>query len=170
MGENKSAQVQRWTAKNKSALIMKIIKGERSFADAARAHGLAMAEVQSWTAEFLQGAGNALRSRPQNEEGMKEEQIKPLKQKIGDLVMDIDILKEAHKPYLPPMPASQTSQAGDPRRFDPQDLRHASGLSIFSTLDQERTEDSEEPEQGTASTHPYLDPDISDVWLSTDLG
>ena len=30
---------------------------------------------------------------------MKEEQIKKLKQKIGDLVLDNDMLREALKPY-----------------------------------------------------------------------
>ena len=47
------------------------------------------------------GAENALRSRPKDEEGLREEQIKKLKQKIGDLVMDMEILKEAVKPYRP---------------------------------------------------------------------
>ena len=44
------------------------------------------------------GAGeNALRSRPKDEEGLKNEQIKRLKQKVGELVMDLDILREAVK-------------------------------------------------------------------------
>ena len=34
----------------------------------------------------------------------KDEQIKKLKQKIGDLVTDVDILKEAMKPYRPTPP------------------------------------------------------------------
>jgi len=34
-----------------------------------------------------------------NEEALKEEQIKKLKQKIGDLVVDNDLLREALKPY-----------------------------------------------------------------------
>ena len=52
------------------------------------------------------GAENALRSRPRNDEAIKDEEIKRLKRKIGDLVMDIDILKEAQKPYLPTMPGT----------------------------------------------------------------
>jgi hypothetical protein len=47
----------------------------------------------------LVGAENALRSRPKDEEALKEEQIKKLKQKIGELVLDNDILREALRPY-----------------------------------------------------------------------
>jgi hypothetical protein len=42
-------------------------------------------------------AENALRARPKDEEALKDEQIKTLKQKIGDLVLDLDTLKEAMK-------------------------------------------------------------------------
>jgi hypothetical protein len=45
----------------------------------------------------LTGAENALRSRPLGEEAQKEREIKRLKQKVGELVMDLDILKEAVK-------------------------------------------------------------------------
>jgi hypothetical protein len=38
-----------------------------------------------------------LRAKPKDDEALREEQIKKLKQKIGDLVMDIDILREAAK-------------------------------------------------------------------------
>jgi hypothetical protein len=36
-----------------------------------------------------------LRSRPKDEDALKDEQIKKLKQKVGELVLDVDILREA---------------------------------------------------------------------------
>ena len=36
-----------------------------------------------------------------DEEALKDEQIKKLKQKVGELVLESDVLKEAVKPYLP---------------------------------------------------------------------
>jgi hypothetical protein len=45
------------------------------------------------------GAENALRTRPKDDEALKDEQVKKLKQKIGELVLDNDILREALKPY-----------------------------------------------------------------------
>ncbi len=96
-------KVQRWTAKRRSALVLSILRGETSAAEAARKHGLTVADIERWHEAFLGGAENALRSRPREEEALKDEQIKTLKQKIGELVIDNDILKEAMKthPFAP---------------------------------------------------------------------
>ncbi|MDC8447536.1 MAG: transposase [Nitrospira sp.] len=94
-----SEPIERWTAKRRVALVISILKGETSVAEAARLHGLTVAEVEDWREKFLLGAENALRSRPRDEEAVKDEQIKKLKQKIGDLVLDNDMLREALKPY-----------------------------------------------------------------------
>ena len=91
--------IERWTAKRRMTLVVSILKGEASVAEAARKHGLTVAEVEDWREKFLLGAENALRGRPRDEEALKDEQIKKLKQKIGDLVIDNDILREALKPY-----------------------------------------------------------------------
>ena len=90
-------QVPRWTAKRRSALVLTILKGETSVREAARQHGLKVAEVEDWRDKFLLGAENALRSRPRNEEALREEEIKRLKQKVGELVLDLDIFQEAAK-------------------------------------------------------------------------
>jgi transposase-like protein len=91
--------IERWTAKRRMALVVSLVKGETSVAEAARTHGLTVAEVEDWREKFLLGAENALRSRPRDEEAVKDEQSKKLKQKIGDLVLDNDMLREALKPY-----------------------------------------------------------------------
>ena len=97
MSEPADDSVQRWTAKRRAALIMSILKGETSIPEATRKHGLTVAEVEDWHRRFLLGAENALRSRPKDEEALKEEHIKKLKQKIGELVLDNDILQEAER-------------------------------------------------------------------------
>lgn len=100
MPDDSSADpIERWTAKRRATLVLSILKGETSVAEAARRHGLTVAEVEDWRERFLVGAENALRSRPRDEEALKEEQIKKLKQKIGDLVVEADVLGEALKPY-----------------------------------------------------------------------
>ena len=99
---------QRWTARRRAALVLSLLRGETSATEAARKHGLTVAQVEvlrlvtagktnrQIAAElFLAGAENGLRSRPRDEEGLKDEQIKQLKQKVGELVLDIDVLKEA---------------------------------------------------------------------------
>src|SRR5262245_39428794 len=96
MAEESSDTPQRWTAKRRAALVL-IVKGEASAQAAARKHGLTVAEIEEWRDRFLLAAENALRARPKDEEALKDEQIKRLKQKIGELVLDLDLLKEATK-------------------------------------------------------------------------
>ena len=98
-------EIQRWTAKRRVALVVSIIRGETSVAEAARKHDLTVAEIEDWKERFLLGAENALRARPKDEEALKDEQIKKLKQKIGDMVMDMDIMREAIKRH-PAMPGT----------------------------------------------------------------
>ncbi|MBN1461294.1 MAG: DUF1153 domain-containing protein [Armatimonadetes bacterium] len=90
-------EVQRWTAKRKTAVVLSIVKGETSAAEAARKHGLTIAEIERWQEQFFSAGENALRARPKDEEAAKDEQIERLKKKVGELVLDIDILKEANK-------------------------------------------------------------------------
>ena len=102
MTEKLPEKVQRWTAKRRTALVMSILKGETSAKEAARKHGLTLREVEDWRDRFLMGAENALRSKPRDDVAVREAEIKKLKQKVGELVMDIDILKAADKirPFL----------------------------------------------------------------------
>lgn len=101
MADENLDKVQRWTAKRRTALVMQILKGETSAQEAARKHGLTVSEVEDWRDRFLAGAENALRSRPRDDEALKDEEIKRLKQKVGELVLDNDILREAAKPHRP---------------------------------------------------------------------
>jgi transposase-like protein len=89
--------LKRWTAKRRVALVLEILRGETTAAEAARRHGLTIAEIEQWKERFLGGAENALRSRPLDDEALKDQEIKRLQRKVGALVMDIDILKEAAK-------------------------------------------------------------------------
>jgi transposase-like protein len=95
--------LQRWTAKRRVALVTSILKGETSVQEAARKHGLTVAEIEDWRDRFLLAAENALRARPKDEEALKDEQIRKLKQKVGELVLENDVLREATKdrPFVP---------------------------------------------------------------------
>ena len=99
-------EVQRWTVKRRTAWVVSLLRGETTVQEAARKHALTVAEVQAWRDRFLLGAENALRSNPRDEQALYEEPIKRLKQKIGDLVLDLDIAKEALK--LHPFPSSRS--------------------------------------------------------------
>jgi transposase-like protein len=89
--------LKRWTAKRRVALVLEILRGDTSAAEAARKHALTVADIEQWKERFLGGAEHALRSRPLDDNALKDQEITRLQRKVGELVMDIDILKEASK-------------------------------------------------------------------------
>jgi transposase-like protein len=97
MEDENPEEPQRWTARRRAALVTSILKGETSAQEAARKHGLTVAEVEDWREKFLAGAENALRSRPRDDEEQQQEQLRRLKQKVADLVIEVDVLREATK-------------------------------------------------------------------------
>ena len=46
--EQHSEEVQRWTAKRRAALVVRVLRGETTAAEAARRHGLKVAEVEEF--------------------------------------------------------------------------------------------------------------------------
>jgi len=81
MAAESTDTIERWTAKRRVTLVVSILKGETSVAEAARKHGLTVAEVEDWWEKILLGVENALRTRPKDDEALKDEQVKKLKQK-----------------------------------------------------------------------------------------
>ena len=108
MADESPESPQRWTAKRRASLILSILKGETSAQAAARKHGLTVAEVEEWRERFLLGAENALRTRPKDEDALKDQEIKKLKQNVGELVLDLDVLKEGSKDR--PFPAKTSDE------------------------------------------------------------
>ena len=76
---------------------MSLLKGETTAAEAARRHGLKVAEVEDWRDRFLLGAENALRARPKEDEALREEELNRFKRKVGELTIDLDILRTADR-------------------------------------------------------------------------
>ncbi len=63
---------------------------------------------REWKDTFLLAAENALRSRPKDEEALHQEQVKKLERKVGQLVMELDIAREALK--LHPFPETTSEE------------------------------------------------------------
>ena len=54
----------RWTPERRSALVLRIIKGETTADEASRTHGLSASHIHEWQRRFLQGGERALRRAP----------------------------------------------------------------------------------------------------------
>ncbi len=87
-------EYQRWTAKRKTAVVLEVLKKQTSGVDACRKYGIKQSELEEWTARFLEAGENGLRSNPRDELTEYEAKIKELQSKIGELVLDRDILKK----------------------------------------------------------------------------
>ena len=99
MTDGQEDTLKRWTAKRRVALVLELLRGDISVAEAGRKHGLTVAEIEQWKERLLSGAEHALRSKPLDEEAQQDQEIKRLKQNVGALVMDLDIMTEAVNGY-----------------------------------------------------------------------
>ena len=87
---------QRWTAKRKAAIVLEIIKGKTTPAEVARQHGLTVADVEAWVARSMEGMEDFLKALPKEVEERHAAEKKELLAKIGDLSMQVDVLKKAN--------------------------------------------------------------------------
>ncbi|WP_407239370.1 transposase [Escherichia coli] len=72
-------EIKRWTAKRKSALVMEIIQGKTTVAEAARAFDLPPSEIEEWVDDAKRGMENALRAKPLDIREQYEKQLKELR-------------------------------------------------------------------------------------------
>ena len=86
--------IKRWTAKKKAGLVMDIMKGKTTIAKASREYDLTPSEIESWIDEAQKGMENALRARPKDIHEQYQGEIKDLRAKVGELVLENDVLKK----------------------------------------------------------------------------
>ncbi|MGI6398404.1 MAG: transposase [Desulfomonilia bacterium] len=86
--------IERWSSKRKAELVLEIIKGHKTIVDAAREHDLKQSIIEGWIDTFLEYGRQGLKSHPKRAEAEHEQQIKAHREKIGELVLQIDVLKK----------------------------------------------------------------------------
>ncbi|OMS16665.1 transposase, partial [Burkholderia pseudomallei] len=65
MSTKMNEDIKRWTARRKSALVLDIIQGKTTVAEASRAYDLSPSEIENWV-DGKRGMENALRANPQD--------------------------------------------------------------------------------------------------------
>ena len=95
-GDNQPT-IERWTARRKADLVLEIIKGQKTIVDAAREYDLKQSDIQKWMETFMEYGRQGLRANPRNAESVYEEELKAHREKIGELVLQVDVLKKAKK-------------------------------------------------------------------------
>ncbi len=86
--------IKRWTAKRKAALVMEIIQGKTTVAEASRFFDLPPSEIEEWVDEAKKGMENALRSRPLDIKEQYERQLADLQSAYGEAVLELRARKK----------------------------------------------------------------------------
>lgn len=87
-------EIKRWTAKRKSALVLEIIQGKTTVAQASRAYDLPPSEIEAWVEDGKKGMENALRSNPQDIKEQYERQLKELQEAYGEAMLELRARKK----------------------------------------------------------------------------
>ena len=94
MSTKMEEDIKRWTAKRKAALVMEIIQGKTTVAEASRSFDLQPSEVEEWVDEAKWGMENALRTKPLEIKEQYERQIKDLQEAYGEAMLELRARKK----------------------------------------------------------------------------
>ncbi|WP_235027085.1 DUF1153 domain-containing protein, partial [Cognatazoarcus halotolerans] len=87
-------EIKRWTARRKSALVMEVLQGKRTLAEASRSYDLSPSEIETWIDEAKRGMENALRTNPLDIREHYEKQIKQLQEAYGEAMLELRARKK----------------------------------------------------------------------------
>ena len=87
-------EFQRWTAKRTVELLLQLIRGERKLVDVCREHDLKQSEVEGWMDTFVKAGERGLKARAEDEQAVREAEVRELRAKIGELVLELDARKK----------------------------------------------------------------------------
>jgi len=88
-------EIKRWTARRKTALILDIIQGKTTVAEASRSFDLSPSEIEGWVEDGKRGMENALRSKPLEVRELYERQLKDLQEAYGEAMLELRARKKA---------------------------------------------------------------------------
>lgn len=87
-------EIKRWTARRKSALVLEIIQGKTTVAEASRQFDLPPSEIEEWVAQGKAGMENALRAKPEDVREQYEKQLKDLQEAYGEAMLELRARKK----------------------------------------------------------------------------
>ncbi len=82
-------EIKRWPARRKSALVLEIIQGKTTVAEASRAFDIMPSEIEDWVDQGKAGMENALRAKPEDVREQYERQLKDLQEAYGEAMLEL---------------------------------------------------------------------------------
>ena len=86
--------IKRWTTRRKAALVLEIIQGKTTVAEASRGFDLPPSEIEQWVEEGKRGMENALRANPLDIREEYERQLKDLQEAYGEAMLELRARKK----------------------------------------------------------------------------
>ncbi len=87
-------EFKRWTAKRKTQLVLDILQGRTTVAEASRTFDLAPSEIEEWVEDGRKGMENALRTKPLDIKEQYEKHIRELQEAYGEAMLQMLVLKK----------------------------------------------------------------------------
>ena len=87
-------EIKRWTACRKAALILEIIQGRTTVAEASRQYDLTPSEIQDLIDQGKAGMENALKAKPEDVREQYEKQFKDLQEAYGEAMLELRARKK----------------------------------------------------------------------------
>ena len=94
MSTTMDEDVNRWTARRKSALVLDIIQGKTTVSEAARQFDLSPSEIEEWVDQGKAGMENALRAKPEDIREQYERQLRDLQEAYGEAMLELRARKK----------------------------------------------------------------------------
>ena len=86
--------IKRWTARRKAALVLEIIQGKTTAAEASRSFDVSPAEIEAWVEDGKRGMENALRAKPLEIREEYERQLTELQAAYGEAMLELRARKK----------------------------------------------------------------------------
>ena len=87
-------EIKRWTARRKAALVLEIIQGKTTVAEASRSFDMPPSEIEDWVDEGKRGMENALRAKPLEIREEYERQLKEIQEAYGEAMLELRARKK----------------------------------------------------------------------------
>ena len=94
MSEVMTEEIKRWTAKRKSALVIELLQGKMTVAEASRQYDLSPSEIESWMDDARKGMENALKANPLDVRQQYEKQLGDLQEAYGEAMLELRARKK----------------------------------------------------------------------------
>ena len=86
--------IKRWTARRKAALVLEIIQGKTTVAEASRSFDVPPSEIEEWVEDGKRGMENALRAKPLEIREEYERQLSELQAAYGEAMLALRARKK----------------------------------------------------------------------------